>query len=91
LEIIPVDLIQSSIEVHVEHLLEVTAFLSDGSEVVFKALSLDDFHAKCELTTLEGAIYKSMRSMLSNYDNQVEIKKRVSKKIGGTKKYGICN
>ena len=39
-----------------EHLLEVTAFLSDGSEVVFKALSLDDFHAKCELTTLEGAI-----------------------------------
>ena len=63
-----------------EHLLEVTAFLSDGSEVVFKALSLDDFHAKCELTTLEGAIYKSMRSMLSNYDNQVEIKKEFPKK-----------
>ena len=63
-----------------EHLLEVTAFLSDGSEVVFKALSLDDFHAKCELTTLEGDIYKSMRSMLSNYDNQVEIKKEFPKK-----------
>ncbi len=63
-----------------EHLLEVTAFLSDGTEVVFKALSLDDFHAKCELTTLEGAIYKSMRSMLSNYDNQVEIKKEFPKK-----------
>jgi FAD/FMN-containing dehydrogenase len=63
-----------------EHLLEVTAFLSDGSEVVFKALSLDDFHTKCELTTLEGVIYKSMRSMLSNYDNQVEIKKEFPKK-----------
>ena len=63
-----------------EHLLEVTAFLSDGTEVVFKALSLDDFHAKCELTTLEGAIYKSMRSMLSNYDNQIEIKKEFPKK-----------
>ena len=63
-----------------EHLLEVTAFLSDGSEVVFKALSLDDFHAKCELPTLEGTIYKSMRSMLSNYDNQVEIKKEFPKK-----------
>ena len=63
-----------------EHLLEVTAFLSDGTEVVFKALSLDDFHAKCELTTLEGAIYKSTRSMLSNYDNQVEIKKEFPKK-----------
>ena len=63
-----------------EHLLEVTAFLSDGSEVVFKALSLDDFHAKCELPTLEGTIYKSMRSMLSNYDNQIEIKKEFPKK-----------
>lgn len=63
-----------------EHLMEVTAFLSDGTEVVFKALSLDDFHAKCELTTLEGAIYKSMRSMLSNYENQVEIKKEFPKK-----------
>jgi FAD/FMN-containing dehydrogenase/Fe-S oxidoreductase len=63
-----------------EHLMEVTAFLSDGTEVVFKALSLDDFHAKCELTTLEGTIYKSMRSMLSNYDNQVEIKKEFPKK-----------
>jgi len=63
-----------------EHLLEVTAYLSDGTEVVFKALSLDDFHAKCELTTLEGAIYKSMRSMLSNYDNQIEIKKEFPKK-----------
>jgi len=63
-----------------EHLMEVTAFLSDGTEVVFKAISLDDFHTKCELATLEGAIYKSMRSMLSNYDNQVEIKKEFPKK-----------
>jgi len=63
-----------------EHLMEVTAFLSDGSEVVFKSLSLDDFHAKCELPTLEGSIYKSTRSMLSHYDNQVEIKKEFPKK-----------
>lgn len=63
-----------------EHLLEVTAFLSDGSEVVFKALSLDDFHEKCELTTLEGNIYKAMRSMLGNYENQLEIKKEFPKK-----------
>ncbi len=63
-----------------EHLMEVTAFLSDGSEVVFKSLSLDDFHAKCELPTLEGSIYKTTRSMLSQYDNQVEIKKEFPKK-----------
>jgi FAD/FMN-containing dehydrogenase/Fe-S oxidoreductase len=63
-----------------EHLLEVTAFLSDGSEVVFNSLSTDDFHSKCELNTLEGTIYKSVRSLLSNYDNQVEIRKEFPKK-----------
>jgi FAD/FMN-containing dehydrogenase/Fe-S oxidoreductase len=63
-----------------EHLLEVTAFLSDGTEVVFKAMSTEDFHAKCELPTLEGNIYKSVRSILSNYDNQVEIRKEFPKK-----------
>ena len=63
-----------------EHLLEVTAYLSDGSEVVFNTISNDDFHAKCELATLEGTIYKSLRSMLSNYDNQQEIRKEFPKK-----------
>lgn len=63
-----------------EHLLEVTAFLSDGSEVVFNTISNDDFHAKCELSTLEGNIYKSLRSMLSSYDNQQEIRNEFPKK-----------
>jgi FAD/FMN-containing dehydrogenase len=63
-----------------EHLLEVTAFLTDGSEVVFNSVSTDDFHAKCVLNTLEGSIYKSVRSILSNYDNQVEIRKEFPKK-----------
>ena len=63
-----------------EHLLEVTAFLSDGSEAVFRTLSTEDFHAKCELPNLEGNIYKSVRSILSNYDNQVEIRKEFPKK-----------
>lgn len=63
-----------------EHLLEVTAFLSDGSEAVFNSISTDDFHQKCELPTLEGNLYKSVRTILSNYDNQVEIKKEFPKK-----------
>ena len=63
-----------------EHLLEVTAFLSDGSEVVFNSISTDDFHQKCELNTLEGNIYKSVRSLLSNYDHQLEIRKEFPKK-----------
>lgn len=63
-----------------EHLLEVKAILSDGSDVEFKSLSADDFHQKCELNSLEGNIYKKIRSILSNYDNQVEIRKEFPKK-----------
>lgn len=62
-----------------EHLLEVTAFLSDGSEVVFKTLNPDAFHAKCEQQNLEGVVYKNIRNILGNYDNQVEIRKQFPK------------
>lgn len=63
-----------------EHLLEVKALLSDGSEAEFKTLSIEDFHSKCEDNTLEANIYKNIRSLLSNYDNQLEIKKEFPKK-----------
>ncbi len=63
-----------------EHLLEVKALLSDGKEVVFKSLSLDDFHSKCEGTDLEADLYRSIRSLLGNYDNQQEIRKEFPKK-----------
>jgi FAD/FMN-containing dehydrogenase/Fe-S oxidoreductase len=63
-----------------EHLLEVKALLSDGSEVVFNELSIDAFHEKCELDNFEGSLYKQVRSLLSNYDNQVEIRKEFPKK-----------
>lgn len=63
-----------------EHLLEVKAFLSDGSETTFKALTIEEFHQKCETDNLEGKIYKSLRTVLSNYENQVEIRKEFPKK-----------
>ena len=63
-----------------EHLLEVNALLSDGSETVFKALDIEEFHKKCEGNNLEANIYKTVRSLLSNYDNQVEIRKEFPKK-----------
>jgi FAD/FMN-containing dehydrogenase/Fe-S oxidoreductase len=62
-----------------EHTLELTAFLSDGSEVVFKTLNLDEFHSKCEQKNLEGTVYKNIRSLLSNYENQVEIRTQFPK------------
>jgi len=62
-----------------EHLLEVKTLLSDGSEAVFSALDLDAFHAKCEGETLEANIYKTVRSLLSNYDSQQEIRAQFPK------------
>ena len=63
-----------------EHLLEVRALLSDGSEAIFKSLSIDEFHEKCELPGLEGSIYENVRKSLSNYENQEEIRKEFPKK-----------
>ena len=63
-----------------EHLLEVRTLLSDGSEAVFNALSLDDFHDKCEGPTLEANIYRTVRTLLSDYSNQTEIRKEFPKK-----------
>src|SRR5215831_3223242 len=63
-----------------EHLLEVKAILSDGSDAEFKALNIDEFHAKCEGDSLESMIYKKLRSLLSNYENRAEIQKEFPKK-----------
>ncbi|MEJ7739897.1 MAG: FAD-linked oxidase C-terminal domain-containing protein [Chitinophagaceae bacterium] len=63
-----------------EHVLQIQTLLSDGSEVSFGPLDIDAFHAKCEGNTLEAKIYKSIRSLLGNYENQVEIKKEFPKK-----------
>ncbi|MBL7696858.1 MAG: FAD-binding protein [Chitinophagaceae bacterium] len=63
-----------------EHLLEVNAILSDGSDAHFKTLTIDEFHEKCEQQTLEGNIYRTIRTTLSDYNNQVEIRKEFPKK-----------
>jgi FAD/FMN-containing dehydrogenase len=63
-----------------EHLLEVKALLSDGSEAHFESLTIDAFHQKCEGFDLEASIYKTVRSLLSNYENQEEIRNEFPKK-----------
>ena len=62
-----------------EHLLEVTALLSDGTEAVFRSLDPDSFHAKCEQKGLEGQLYRTIRKMLSNEGNQQSIRKEFPK------------
>src|ERR1700754_1631864 len=63
-----------------EHLLEVKAILSDGSETVFKTISPDEFHTKCEGETLEANIYKTVRRLLSDYETQQEIRREFPSK-----------
>lgn len=57
-----------------DHLLEVKALLSDGSEVTFSNLSTEEFFEKCKLDTLEGQIYKQLNALLTNTENQEEIR-----------------
>ncbi|MBI1341301.1 MAG: FAD-binding protein [Terrimonas sp.] len=63
-----------------EHLLEINAFLSDGTEAVFRSLGLDEFDKKCEGQSLEADIYRATRSLLGNYENQQEIRKEFPKR-----------
>ena len=63
-----------------EHLLEVKTILSDGSDAEFKTLDNDEFHAECEGDSLKSGIYKKVRSLLANYENQLEIRKEFPKK-----------
>ncbi len=56
-----------------EHTLEIKAFLSDGSDVEFKALSKEEFDKKLDGNTLENKIYRQINEVLSIKENQAEI------------------
>ncbi len=58
-----------------DHTLEINAILSDGSEVVFSELSTEEYKKKLELESLEGEIYRQIDEMLSNKENQEEIRR----------------
>ncbi len=71
-----------------EHLLEVRGFLSDGSEVVFGSQEsdfpnrdlLEKYKSDLEnRTPLEHSIYQKIHEILSNPENQAEIRKEFPK------------
>jgi len=62
-----------------DHLLEVEVILSDGSEVIFKALNKDEFYQKLTLKNLEGEIYRHLHEELSKPNQQEEIRKEFPK------------
>jgi FAD/FMN-containing dehydrogenase/Fe-S oxidoreductase len=56
-----------------DHLLEVKGFLSDGSEVIFKALTDQEFKEKAIGDHLENELYRQMAEMLTDPKNQTQI------------------
>jgi FAD/FMN-containing dehydrogenase/Fe-S oxidoreductase len=63
-----------------EHLLEVKALLADGSEAVFGPLPKHSEGKFLPTEGLEGAIYAKTFEILSNPENQAEIRKNFPKK-----------
>lgn len=66
------------------HLLEVKGFLSDGSPVEFKSLTVSEFHEKIknhkpETSSLETQIYNHIYNVLSKPENQEEIRREFPK------------
>ncbi len=57
-----------------EHLLEIQAILSDGSEATFKGLNQQDFINKCAGETLEAKIYRNINKLLGDPANQQAIR-----------------
>src|SRR6056297_1722340 len=57
------------------HVLSVKGFLSDGSEVEFGPLTQSEFEEKCRGDSLENKIYRNIREILSNPENQNEIER----------------
>ena len=66
-----------------EHLLELDVILADGNKTTFKALSNEEFKAKCEgknvVSPLEQKIYQDIFAMLNNEEVQQEIDKEFPK------------
>ncbi|MCO4821788.1 MAG: FAD-binding protein [Flavobacteriaceae bacterium] len=56
-----------------DHVIELKTLLSDGTEAIFNAVSVDDFKDKCELTGLEGALYRNIFESLTNETIQKNI------------------
>ncbi len=58
------------------HVISLKAILSDGSDTEFGPLTREQFSEKCQLQTMEGSLYRTIRSLLSDTGNQDEIRKQ---------------
>src|SRR5437870_8320106 len=55
----------------VEHVLELTVLLADGTESVLKALGPEAVRAKCDAPGLEGRIYREVTRLGAEHANEI--------------------
>jgi FAD/FMN-containing dehydrogenase/Fe-S oxidoreductase len=58
-----------------DHVISLKTILRDGSDAEFRPLSAEEYDSKCEGSTLESLIYRKIRDLLFDPQNQTEIKK----------------
>ena len=63
-----------------DHLLEVTGYLSDGSEVNFRPLTKEEFKGKISGDRLENELYRQIDKMLSDPINKEQIENEYPEK-----------
>lgn len=62
-----------------DHVIELKTILSDGSEVTFGPVDEKTFHQRREQNNLEGKIYQQIFEILSDSENQAQIRKEFPK------------
>jgi FAD/FMN-containing dehydrogenase/Fe-S oxidoreductase len=55
----------------VEHVLELTTLLADGTHVLFGTLTADAFEAKCRLDGAEGRIYREIAAIRQEFADEI--------------------
>ncbi len=66
-----------------DHVLELTGYLADGSEVLMKDLSIEELELKCQSQTLEGHVYRELTGIIGDQRENIlarypKIMRRVS-------------
>src|SRR5467141_82450 len=56
----------------VEHVIELTTVLADGSRAVFGEITPDEFAAKCRARGLEGQIYREVARIREAYADEIQ-------------------
>jgi FAD/FMN-containing dehydrogenase/Fe-S oxidoreductase len=56
-----------------DHTIELKTLLSDGSEALFGPIDLMTFNERCEQENLEGEIYRNIKNILNDKENQKSI------------------